>query len=108
MEPRISVNEPPAFSWKISASGGAVRRFVFRSWSGPQRSWDFTTQVELLTSGYVRVRLDGIYLVERKFQSGDREVRLAGMMHVAIREFYSGLLRDRSGSPIGRACGRGH
>jgi hypothetical protein len=52
----------------------------------------FTTQVELLTGGYVRVRLDGIYLVERKFQSGDREVRLTGMMHVADREFYSSLL----------------
>ena len=40
----------------------------------------------------MRVHLDGIYLVERKFQSGDREVRLAGMIHIARREFYSSLL----------------
>jgi hypothetical protein len=52
----------------------------------------FSAQIESLTAGYVRVRPDGIYLVERKFQSGDREVRLAGMMHVARKEFYSGLL----------------
>ncbi len=54
--------------------------------------WAFLRRSNQLTGGYVRVRPDGIYLIERKFQSGDREVRLAGMMHVARGEFYAGLL----------------
>ena len=77
---------------EILAHRGSGDRFRVPSCSGEQSRPRLSTQIELLMGCYVRVRPDGIYLVERQFQSGDREVRLAGMMHVARREFYSGVL----------------
>ena len=81
-----------AFSWKYLLVAGPVTALVFLLVAASSVLLGFSTQIELLTGGYVRVRPDGVYLVERQFQSGDREVRLAGMMHVARREFYSGVL----------------
>lgn len=52
------------------------------------------TEIESLTGGYVKLRADGLYVVERHFQSNGREVRLAGMVHVALGEFYSGVLPE--------------
>ncbi len=51
-------------------------------------------EIESLTGGYVKLRADGLYVVERHFQSNGREVRLAGMVHVAQGEFYSGVLPE--------------
>ena len=88
----FAVNETPAFSWRYLLLAGPATAFLFFVLALTSTLLGLSTQVELHTSGYVRVRLDGIYVVERTFQSGDREVRLAGMIHVASREFYSGLL----------------
>ena len=88
----LPLNGSPAFSWRYSLLAVPLTVALFPVLVATSTLSGFTTQVELLTGGYVRVRLDGIYLVERKFQSGDREVRLTGMMHVADREFYSSLL----------------
>ncbi len=49
-------------------------------------------KLEKGTGGYVRLKSDGIYVVERKFEHDNREVWLAGMMHVARREFYRDIL----------------
>lgn len=82
----------PAFLWKyallalpITAAVFAVAMVlaVFASVSG---------ELDTVSGGYVKLRPDGIYLVERRFQSGDREVRLAGMMHIAEEDFYTDLL----------------
>ena len=51
-----------------------------------------TEQVESISGGYVRIKPDGIYLIERQFQSKDNEVRLTGMMHLAQDDFYSDVL----------------
>ena len=83
---------PQPFSWKYLAVAGPVTAVLFILVAGSSVALGFSTQIELLTGGYVRLRPDGIYLIERQFQLGDREVRLAGMMHVARREFYSGVL----------------
>ena len=88
----IAVTGTRAFSWKYVLVAGPVTALLFLLVAAGSVALGFSTQIELLTGGYVRVRPDGIYLVERQFQSGDREVRLAGMMHVARREFYSGVL----------------
>jgi hypothetical protein len=53
---------------------------------------ELAAEIELISGGYVRVRLDGVYLVERKFQAGLQEVRLTGMMHIAEKDFYSAVL----------------
>jgi hypothetical protein len=88
----LPLNDSPAFSWRYSLLAVPLTVALFAVLVVATTLSGFTAQIELLTGGYVRVRLDGIYLVERKFQSGDREVRLTGMMHVADREFYSSLL----------------
>ncbi len=85
-------NGPPAFSWKYLLVAGPLVALLFLVLVGSSTLLGLVTHVELLTKGYVRVQPDGVYLLERKFQSGDREVRLTGMMHIANREFYSGLL----------------
>ena len=102
-------NEPPAFSWKYLLFAGPLAGLFFLVLVGTSTLLGLVTHVELLTGGYVRVQPDGVYSLERKFQSGDREVRLTGMMHIASREFYSGLLSGvDSRNSIDRACGRGH
>lgn len=84
----------PVFQWKHFllgvpvALGVALVFFVLTLFSG------LSAQLETLSGGYVKLRPDGIYLLERRFQSGDREVRLAGMMHVADEEFYTDLLPE--------------
>ena len=88
----IALRRAQAFSWKYLLVAGPVTALSFLLLAASSVALGFSTQIELLTGGYVRVRPDGIYLVERQFQSGDREVRLAGMMHIARREFYSGVL----------------
>ena len=75
MEPAPPLNDSPAFSWRYSLLAVPLTVALFPVLVVTSTLSGFTTQVELLTGGYVRVRLDGIYLVERKFQSGDREVR---------------------------------
>ena len=88
----FAVNEAPAFSWRYLLLAGPTTVFLFFVFALTSTLLGLSTQVESYTGGYVRVRPNGIYLVERKFQSGDREVRLTGMIHVASREFYSSLL----------------
>jgi hypothetical protein len=88
----VAVTGARAFSWKYVLVAGPVTALLFLLVAAGSVALGFSTQIEVLTGGYVRLRPDGIYLVERQFRSGDREVRLAGMMHVARREFYSGVL----------------
>ena len=92
LDSALRVNDAPAFTWKHFLLAGPVTVLAFGIFAAGCVAVGFSAQVESLTAGYVRVRPDGIYLIERTFQSGDREVRLAGMMHIARREFYSGLL----------------
>jgi len=88
----FAVRDAPAFSWRYLFLAGPATALVFVAFAATCILLGLFVQVESLTGGYVRVRPDGIYLIERKFQSGDREVRLAGMIHIASREFYSDLL----------------
>ena len=88
----IAVTGTQTFSWRYVLVAGPVTALLFLLVATGSIALGFSTQIEALTGGYVQVRPDGIYLVERQFQSGDREVRLAGMMHVARSEFYSGVL----------------
>jgi hypothetical protein len=87
-----AVTGAQAFSWKYVLVAAPVTALLFLLVAAGSVALGFSTQIEVLTGGYVRIRPDGIYLVERQFHLGDREVRLAGMMHVARREFYSGVL----------------
>jgi hypothetical protein len=101
-------------AWKFRAPGHtwkapfAAREGRFFRWQYTLIGW-FTLQAASLvalvaiffetsalisatTGGYVRLRPNGLYLVERQFREGDREVRLSGMMHIATEEFYDEVL----------------
>ncbi|PTX98277.1 hypothetical protein DB345_05430 [Spartobacteria bacterium LR76] len=54
--------------------------------------FEVSALISATTGGYVRLRPNGLYLVERQFKEGDREVRLSGMMHIATEEFYDDVL----------------
>lgn len=80
------------FSWRYSLIAAPVvmgAAFLFASVS---LLTGLATEIESISGGYVRVRTDGIYLIERQFKSGPREVRLTGMMHIAEGDFYSEVL----------------
>lgn len=91
---RLSFAMPdrPNFSWRHTLLVGPVLGLVLLVCGVLALVSGLATEIESRTGGYVRVHPDGVYLVERQFQRQGREVRLAGMMHVAREEFYTGIL----------------
>jgi hypothetical protein len=81
-----------AFSWRHLLIAAPVTAALFVVFAVVALFTGLAEELETLSGGYVKLRPDGIYLVERRFQAGDREVRLAGMMHIAEEEFYTDLL----------------
>ncbi len=51
-------------------------------------------KLNLETRGYLRVRVDGLYSVERVFRAEGREVRLVGMVHMGDAAFFRDLARS--------------
>lgn len=81
-----------AFSWRYALVGVPTAVVLFILTAGLAIFTGLAGELETVSGGYVKLRPDGIYLLERRFQAGDREVRLAGMMHIAEEEFYTDLL----------------
>lgn len=86
--------ERPAFLWKHVFVALPVMAVAFIVTVVLTIFTGLSGQLETISGGYVKLRPDGIYLIERRFQSGDKEVRLSGMIHIAEEEFYSNLLPD--------------
>lgn len=82
----------PAFSWKYALLSVPSVLVLFAGFFVLAIFTGLSGQLEAASGGYVKLRPDGIYLLERRFQSGDREVHLSGMMHIAEEEFYTDLL----------------
>lgn len=82
----------PAFRWRHALLGIPLAAALFAVFAVLAVFTGLSGQLETVSGGYVRLRPDGIYLLERRFQAGDREVRLSGMMHIAEEEFYTDLL----------------
>jgi len=82
----------PPFSWRHSLIAVPLAAIVFVACTLVGVFSGLSSGVKSLTGGYVRLHPDGIYVVERQFRSGDREVRLTGMVHVAEDDFYSSIL----------------
>lgn len=88
----FALNDAPAFSWRHSLLAIPAMGIVWLLCATAAIfSW-IATEIETSTGGYVRLHPDGLYLVERQFQLDGNEVRLAGMVHVAQEDFYSGVL----------------
>ena len=88
----FDVREGLAFSWKHTLVAGPAIGFAALAFAALSVCFGLSAEIESLSGGYVRVRFDGIYLLERQFKSGVREVRLTGMMHIAEGDFYSDVL----------------
>jgi len=87
----------PAFSLRHTlvssgfvALGGAAAVFAYLP------LW-FLGSIQLATDGFVRFDLAGVSLADRRFERGDQEVRLVGMMHIGEREAYRALVDGFSG-----------
>ncbi len=50
------------------------------------------------TAGFVRLKPDGLYLTEKTYRQGEKQIRLTGMIHLGEENFYSGLIDSISGS----------
>ena len=61
-------------------------------------SYSFTDNlIETNTAGFVQLKPNGLYMTERIYQQGDKQIRLAGMIHLGQKDFYA----DLAGSIIG-------
>jgi len=96
----FALRDGPFFRWRYSLLTGAAATAVVALFLFLSLVSNVAIGIAGVTGGYMRLRPDGLYLVERQFQSGDREVLLAGMMHVARQEFYSEIL---SGTAPGKS-----
>ncbi len=50
------------------------------------------------TGGFATLRLDGLYLEERRYERGDQEVRLIAMIHIAQNKFFDNVADSVAGS----------
>ena len=58
----------------------------------------FAVGINERTSGFARLRATGIYLEERRFTLGEKEVRLVGMIHIAQNGFFDSIAESVAGS----------
>lgn len=82
----------PFFRWQHTAVGIPVVAAMFFAAIFVSIFVGFSSELDRLTGGYLRLKPDGLYLTERQFQAGDKQVYLAGMMHVADSDFYERVL----------------
>ena len=88
----FAAKDRPGFSWRHALLAVPVAAVLFVVCVVVAIFTGLAGELETVSGGYVKLRPDGIYLLERRFQAGDREVHLAGMMHIAEEEFYTDLL----------------
>ena len=53
--------------------------------------------LEHQTAGFLRLSPKGVYMVERSYHRGDKEVRLAGMMHIGNEDYFTDLAASMEG-----------
>lgn len=92
--PFIVHEERRRFAWKHSLVMAPLVFLVALICATVSVCSGLVTEIEMYSGGYIRVRPDGIYLLERRFALGAQEVRLTGMMHVAANEFYAEILPE--------------
>lgn len=54
--------------------------------------------IETNTAGFVQLKPNGLYMTERIYQQGDKQIRLAGMIHLGQKDFYADLTASVSGA----------
>ncbi len=54
--------------------------------------------IETKTAGFVQLKPNGLYMSERIYQQGDKQIRLAGMIHLGQKDFYTDLMASVPGT----------
>jgi len=47
--------------------------------------------IEEYTAGFVRLKPNGLYMIEKVYVQGDKQIRLAGMIHMGREDYYTEL-----------------
>ena len=55
------------------------------------------TLIETKTAGFVQLQPNGLYMTERIYRQGDKQIRLAGMIHLGQEEYYANLIASIPG-----------
>jgi hypothetical protein len=55
------------------------------------------TLIKTNTAGFVQLKPDGLYMTERIYQRGNKQIRLVGMIHLGQEEYYDDLTTSISG-----------
>ncbi len=53
--------------------------------------------IELSTTGFVRLKPNGLFMVERVYRQGPKTIRLAGMIHLGQQAYYDELIDSMAG-----------
>ncbi|MGC1479184.1 MAG: hypothetical protein WA771_01670 [Chthoniobacterales bacterium] len=88
----------PGFAWRRFAIFAALAILLIPAALGIASLNLFAVGINESTSGYARLRPDGIYLEERRFSRDNKEVRLVGMIHVARNGFFDSVAESFAGS----------
>ncbi|SDZ74677.1 hypothetical protein SAMN05660420_00092 [Desulfuromusa kysingii] len=54
--------------------------------------------IETKTAGFVQLKPNGLYMTERIYQQGDKQIRLTGMIHLGQEDYFSDLTDSFSGT----------
>ncbi len=54
--------------------------------------------IDVNTGGFVQLKPNGLYLTEKIYRQGDKQIRLTGMIHLGQEDFYSSLIDSLDGS----------
>lgn len=56
-----------------------------------------STLIEQSTAGFARLKPNGLYMVERVYRRGEKNIRLAGMIHMGQQNYYAELIDSIAG-----------
>lgn len=54
--------------------------------------------IETNTAGFVQLKPNGLYMTERIYRQGEKQIRLAGMIHLGQKEYYDDLTASMPGA----------
>jgi hypothetical protein len=86
--------EQPAFAWRHSLAFGAGLVVLGPVVALGYGALAISTEIEVVSHGFVQVGLGGVSLADRHYRRGDREIRLVGMMHIGDPAQYRALTRS--------------
>ncbi|MCP4004504.1 MAG: hypothetical protein GY725_09945 [bacterium] len=82
----------PAFRWGHLIAYGALSTLFVPLILASYTFFSAVSTLDHFTAGFMQLRLDGLYSLERVYERADQRVHLIGMMHIAREGFYREVL----------------